>query len=83
MITGAHDGTLRVWDDAGGVEGNPRCLYGFQGYKVWLGSVHTDGTRLVADGSDNQVLVHDFGCVVDDDDDEGEMYLVDDDDEIL
>ena len=24
------------------------------GYKVWLGSIETDGTRLVSDGADNK-----------------------------
>ena len=57
LVSGAHDGTLRVWDLA---SKKPRCLYGFGGYKVWLGSVTTDNKRLVADGSDNMVLVHDF-----------------------
>jgi hypothetical protein len=69
LVSGAHDGTLRVWDAAasgaglggpGDAASLPRCLYGFGGYKVWLGSVATDGRRLVADGSDNKVLVHDF-----------------------
>ena len=61
LVTGAQDGTLRVWDvgvpeDAGG----PKALFAFGGYRVWLSSVATDNTRLVADGSDNTVLVHDF-----------------------
>ena len=32
------------------------------GYKVWLGSASTsgDGLRLVSDGSDNTIIVHDF-----------------------
>lgn len=67
LVSGAHDGTLRIWDAVAtgsglGKKGDvePRCLYGFGGYKVWLGSVTTDGTRLVADGCDNNVIVHDF-----------------------
>ena len=28
--------------------------------QVWLGSVCTDGQRLVSDGRDNAILVHDF-----------------------
>ena len=28
--------------------------------QVWLGSVCTDGRRLVSDGRDNCILVHDF-----------------------
>ena len=61
LISGAHDSTLRVWKvDVPESEGGPKCLYGFGGYKVWLGSVVCDGLRLVSDGSDNTVLVHDF-----------------------
>ena len=60
LISAAHDGTVRVWDVAPRGGGPVRCLYGLVGYKVWLGSVVTDGTRLVSDGSDNVVIVHDF-----------------------
>ena len=77
LISGAHDGTLRVWDlrhegeeqddgfgdDFGEVsitENKIKCLYGLGGYKVWLGSVCTDGERIVSDGRDNAVVVHDF-----------------------
>ena len=28
--------------------------------QVWLGSVATDGKRIVSDGRDNAVVVHDF-----------------------
>ena len=42
-----------------------QVLYGIGGYKVWLGSVETDGTHLVADGSDNTVIVHDFSKLPD------------------
>ena len=81
LVSGARDGTMRVWDlasgaaakssgdgggesdGAGGGGGGaaPKCLYGLGGYKVWLGSICTDGRRLVSDGSDNTVVVHDFG----------------------
>lgn len=63
FISGAHDGTLRVWDLAGTLDTGdtgPVCLYGLGGYKVWLGSVCCDGERLVSDGRDNCLLVHDF-----------------------
>jgi WD40 repeat protein len=74
FVSGAHDGTCRLWDldwspdkglppSGGGVGGGgegPVCLFGLGGYKVWLGSVATDGRRLVSDGRDNSVLVHDF-----------------------
>lgn len=40
----------------------PLVLYQLVGYKVWLGSICVDeeGLRLVSDGSDNSVVVHDF-----------------------
>lgn len=40
----------------------PKCLYGLAGYKVWLGSINTDadGSKLVSDGADNRLVVHDF-----------------------
>lgn len=63
LVSGAHDGTLRVWEMEL-VDGVPvvgaRCLYGLGGFKVWLGSVATDGVRLVSDGKDNAIVVHDF-----------------------
>ena len=66
FASGAHDGTVRVWDLAAPGEGGeppaPRCLYALGGYKVWLGSVVSDGARLVADGTDNAVLLHDFAA---------------------
>ncbi|KAL1527340.1 hypothetical protein AB1Y20_016010 [Prymnesium parvum] len=65
LISGAHDGTLRVWDLRDGRE-PPTPLYGLAGYKVWLGSVCCDGQRLVSDGADNTLICHDFS------DEEGE-----------
>lgn len=55
LVSGSHDGSIRVWDVA-----KSRCSYQFVGYKVWLGSLWTDGARIVSDGSDNTVIVHDF-----------------------
>mmetsp|Transcript_2726 Transcript_2726/g.7527 ORF Transcript_2726/g.7527 Transcript_2726/m.7527 type:complete len:457 (+) Transcript_2726:58-1428(+) len=61
LASGAHDGTLRMWDLNKAAEGTSQCcLYGLGGYKVWLGSVCTDARRLVSDGRDNCILVHDF-----------------------
>eukprot|EP00747_Dinoflagellata_sp_TGD_P009492 gnl/TRDRNA2_/TRDRNA2_119007_c0_seq1.p1 gnl/TRDRNA2_/TRDRNA2_119007_c0~~gnl/TRDRNA2_/TRDRNA2_119007_c0_seq1.p1 ORF type:complete len:508 (-),score=76.05 gnl/TRDRNA2_/TRDRNA2_119007_c0_seq1:64-1587(-) len=59
LVSGARDGSLRVWDLNAE---KPNCLYGLAGYKVWLGSVCTDGKRIVADGSDNRVILHDFSA---------------------
>ena len=49
-------------DDDGDDAYDPRCLFGLGGYKVWLGSVCTgdNGLRLISDGSDNTVIVHNF-----------------------
>jgi len=54
-----HDGMIRVtklWP-------TPTALYGLGGYKVWVGSVciDDDGRRLVSDGRDDLVVMHDFG----------------------
>jgi WD40 repeat protein len=49
------DGTLRIWDLS-----LEKFVYQFVGYKVWLGSVWTDGDRIVSDGADNTLIVHDF-----------------------
>jgi hypothetical protein len=40
----------------------PWPLYGLGGYKVWIGSVCIDdeGKRLISDGMDDAVIVHDF-----------------------
>lgn len=59
LVSGAHDGTVRIWDVA-----QHKCLYGLGGYKVWLGSVCTDGKRLVSDGSDNSLVMHDFSTEI-------------------
>lgn len=58
LVSGAHDGTIRVWDVSSGA---PSCLYGLQGYKVWLGSVCSDGARLISDGADNANNARLFG----------------------
>lgn len=55
LVSASLDGSMRVWD----VE-TAHCIYQFVGYKVWLGSLWADGSRIVSDGSDNTVIVHDF-----------------------
>lgn len=77
LVSGAQDGTIRVWDatprcasDASINQGvskvayDPRCLYGLGGYKVWLGSINTggDGLRILSDGADNTIIVHNFSA---------------------
>ena len=95
LVSGAQDGTLRVYDfcyedaatedEIGGnssnnfdvefsteydamqdeppqVEIHPVILYQLAGYKIWLSSICVDekGLRLITDGADNTVVVHDF-----------------------
>ena len=74
FVSGAHDGSLRLWDCRGNnsssassapstrLKPHPKALYHLIGYKVWLGSICIDeeGLRLFSDGSDNSVIVHDF-----------------------
>lgn len=38
----------------------PNILYCFEGYKVWMGSMWTDGIRLLSDGADNRIVIHDY-----------------------
>ena len=74
FISGGQDGSVRVWDsnthesgsrgtDVVGIE-QPRpvakCIYALTGYKLWLGSVCTDGQRIVSDGGKNSLIVRDF-----------------------
>jgi len=39
---------------------NPKVLYALSGYKVWLGSIFANGSKLVSDGADNSIIVHSF-----------------------
>lgn len=75
FVTGGQDGALRVWDCSDAAmagdddsveekaqEQGPRtkCIYALTGYKLWLGSVCTDGKRLISDGGDSSVIIRDF-----------------------
>lgn len=64
------------YDDVGGEDRRPRCLYALTGYKVWLGSIFTNGMKLVSDGADNTVVVHDFSG----EEDNSEGFTFEDDD---
>jgi WD40 repeat protein len=59
LISAGHDGMLRVSCISKPV---PKALYGLGGYKVWIGSICIDdeGKRLLSDGRDDVVVVHDF-----------------------
>lgn len=48
------------YDSERGKDRRPRCLYALTGYKAWLGSVFTNENKLVSDGADNTIVVHDF-----------------------
>jgi len=64
MLSGGTDGTIRVWDLTVSSEDTKKGgqgLYIMAGFKVWLGSLWSDGTRLVTDGADNTIMVCDFG----------------------
>ncbi|KAL7426317.1 LOW QUALITY PROTEIN: hypothetical protein ACHAXH_000315 [Discostella pseudostelligera] len=64
LVSAGHDSMLRVTQ----IHPSPKALYGLGGYKVWLGSICIDseGRRLVSDGQDDVVVVHDFSMVEDD-----------------
>eukprot|EP00562_Extubocellulus_spinifer_P023230 CAMPEP_0178625176 /NCGR_PEP_ID=MMETSP0698-20121128/7738_1 /TAXON_ID=265572 /ORGANISM="Extubocellulus spinifer, Strain CCMP396" /LENGTH=600 /DNA_ID=CAMNT_0020264321 /DNA_START=27 /DNA_END=1829 /DNA_ORIENTATION=+ len=53
-------------DDPLHVDIHPVILYQLAGYKVWLSSICVDdkGLRLVTDGADNTVVVHDYSAPV-------------------
>ena len=57
LISAGQDGSIRLWNVS---KDKTFYMYQFMGYKVWLGSVWTDGTRLVSDGADNTIVVHDY-----------------------
>ena len=66
IVSVGHDGMLRMTQTWIGLK-NPKkaapCpLYGLGGYKAWIGSVCIDdeGKRLISDGMDDAVIVHDF-----------------------
>jgi WD40 repeat protein len=57
LLSGGQDGSLRVWNVSAE---DSHFLYQFVGYKVWLGTLWTDGRRIISDGADNTVILHDF-----------------------
>ena len=59
LVSGALDGTLRVWDIRKG-----KALYGMLGHTAYLSKVQVDGPHLLADGTNNVMLVHDFSVVL-------------------
>mmetsp|Transcript_14230 Transcript_14230/g.32342 ORF Transcript_14230/g.32342 Transcript_14230/m.32342 type:complete len:467 (-) Transcript_14230:177-1577(-) len=55
LVSLGQDGCMKVWDMQ-----KRTPFYHFAGYKVWTGSLWTDGRRIASDGVDNTVLLHDF-----------------------
>jgi len=57
LASGAHDGTVRLWDSAAGKQ-----LYAVGGHTMYLRAVDLDAEngRLLADGTNNVVVLHDF-----------------------
>ena len=72
FVSGGQDTSLRIWvideatDDGDKEEQTEqnklqtKCLYALTGYKLWLGSISTDGHRLVSDGGNENIIVRDF-----------------------
>mmetsp|Transcript_24175 Transcript_24175/g.34587 ORF Transcript_24175/g.34587 Transcript_24175/m.34587 type:complete len:560 (-) Transcript_24175:132-1811(-) len=66
IVSVGHDGMLRMTQTWIGLKNpkkaTPWPLYGLGGYKAWIGSVCVDdeGKRLISDGMDDAVIVHDF-----------------------
>lgn len=57
LVSGALDGTVRIWD-VNEVSGHP--LYAISGHTAYMGSVQFEAGRLICDGTNNTVLMHDF-----------------------
>ncbi|KAL1503059.1 hypothetical protein AB1Y20_011126 [Prymnesium parvum] len=52
IVSGARDGTIRVWDIARG-----RLRFMLEGFTAYLGSVQLSPSWLIADGTNNNVVV--------------------------
>ena len=68
FLSGGQDGTVRIWDlnnsedsSSSSSSSKPSALYLLSGFKVWLGSLWTDGERLIMDGADNAISILNFG----------------------
>jgi hypothetical protein len=64
IMSVGHDGMIRMTQTwiSGKIKKMPSPVYGLGGYKVWIGSICVDdeGKRLISDGMDDAVVVHDF-----------------------
>jgi hypothetical protein len=74
LVSAGHDGVLRISQiSASRINPErvppPKALYGLGGYKVWIGNICIDdeGKRLLSDGRDDVVVIHDFSLKDNDD----------------
>jgi hypothetical protein len=80
LVSGAQDGTIRVWDlDLTSTKPGQRiktirrdARYAVLGHTIWLGGVYADAERIVCDGANNVLLEYDFTATADDDDDDAD-----------
>mmetsp|Transcript_18161 Transcript_18161/g.58720 ORF Transcript_18161/g.58720 Transcript_18161/m.58720 type:complete len:271 (-) Transcript_18161:23-835(-) len=57
LVTAAKDGSVRVWNVRSG-----ECYFAFYGFTAYINSVQFDRTRLISDGVNDMVLMHDFAA---------------------
>ena len=55
VVSGARDGTVRVWEVA-----TSKVRFELRGFTAYLGSLQMGPTWLLADGTNNAVLMLDF-----------------------
>eukprot|EP00193_Tetraselmis_chui_P022793 CAMPEP_0177773010 /NCGR_PEP_ID=MMETSP0491_2-20121128/12588_1 /TAXON_ID=63592 /ORGANISM="Tetraselmis chuii, Strain PLY429" /LENGTH=445 /DNA_ID=CAMNT_0019290979 /DNA_START=120 /DNA_END=1458 /DNA_ORIENTATION=- len=56
VLSASRDGSIRCWDLRSG-----KSLFGIWGLTPYIGSVQFDDSRLVSDGTNNAIGLHDFG----------------------
>ena len=82
VVSGARDGTVRVWEAETG-----KVRFVLQGFTAYLGSLQIGPTWLLADGTNNAILMLDFSdegirrqeeeeaAEMDEDDEDGDGYM--------
>ena len=81
IVSGARDGTVRVWDAEAA-----KLRFMLQGFTAYIGSVQADPSWLIADGTNNAVVLLDFAAETADDaflvdEETGEWYYDDEDED--